>query len=268
VKKLARLLCLAFFCVALSCHLDSWGWLWSSDVDDRWRDNQTMVTPAPPPIGGDFSFIVISDTHVEAGKDTQSVFNAIAAKLIPGDAFVLVCGDLVQDGARADFQSFQTESAALGLPIYMVPGNHDLYNNGWPNYRDVIGRSSMYTFTAGPMLRVIAIDSANGTLGMPQRQWLEGVLAARTEPYCVTFTHMEFLCDTIQEQQQWTDITETYSLMHLLETSGVNYHFQGHTHRRLERTINGTAYCTADEFIVSFIRVSVTAGGISHQYVY
>ncbi len=268
MKKPVRLLPLLLLSLICSCTLDGWGWLWSSDVDDRFRDNQSLTAPADLAPAGDFSFIVIADTHVFAGKDTASVFSDLQSRLDmgpTGDRFVLVCGDVSQNGARADLETFASQSAGLGIPVYSVPGNHDLYRGGWPNYRDVLGRS-MYTFSAGP-LRVIAIDSANGTLGAPQREWLEGTLAGRSETYCVTFTHFELFSDLITETQQWTDIGEAYSLMNLLETSDVSYHFTGHSHRRLERTINGTAYCTAADFTQSFIRVSVTAGGMSHQYI-
>ena len=53
--------------------------------------------------------------------------------------------------------------------------------------------------------------------------------------------------------------------MHLLEGSGVGLHFSGHSHRWLERTINGTAYCTVADFgSGAFMRVSVTAGALSY----
>jgi 3',5'-cyclic AMP phosphodiesterase CpdA len=268
MRRLSRCIILALLPLIFSCTLDGWGWLWSSDVDDRYRENQTLAAVPDPAIAGDFSFIVISDTHVFSGEDTASVFAQLQTRLDPGpngDKFVLVCGDVVQNGARADVEAFAAQSAVLGLPIHSVPGNHDLYNGGWANYRDVLGRS-MYTFSAGPV-RVIAIDSANGTLGALQRSRLDGILAARAEPYCVTFTHMEFLCDTITETQQWTDLTETYSLMRLLETSGVDIHFAGHTHRRLERRINGTAYCTVPDFRAAFVRVMVSSSGITYQYI-
>lgn len=268
MNKPARLLALLLASLICSCTLDGWGWFWSSDVDDRFRDNLDLPEPADISPAGDFSFIVIADTHVLAGKDTASVFLDLQSRLAPGpggDRFVLVCGDVSQNGARGDLETFASQSSGLGIPVYSVPGNHDLYRGGWPNYRDVLGRS-MYAFSAGPV-RVIAMDSANGTLGALQRDWLEEALAGRSETYCVTLTHFEFFCDVITETQAWTDIAEAYSLMNLLETSGVSYHFTGHSHRRLERTINGTAYCTAADFTQSFIRVSVTAGGISHQYI-
>ncbi len=251
-----------------SCGLDGWGWFWSSDVDDRFRDSEALPAVAAPSVSGDFSFIVIADTHVYSGWDRAPYFSALASRLIPGangDRFVLACGDLVENGSQTDTQSFKALADGLGIPVYPVPGNHDLFNGGWTGYRGILGRSH-YAFSAGP-LRVIAIDSANGTLGALQRGWLEGVLASRTEPYCVTFTHFEFFSDKITETQQWTDVTEIYSLMHLLETSGVDVHFTGHSHRRLEREINGTRYCTADELPVSFMRVTVTGSGISYEYI-
>jgi 3',5'-cyclic AMP phosphodiesterase CpdA len=258
------LLVLGLLTLLISCELDGWGWLWSSDVDDRFRESQNLALLSLPPQSEPFSFVVIADTHVHSGTDTAAVFARLKTELLPTDRFVIVCGDLVQHGAREDFDSYVAQTATLGIPCFSVPGNHDLYNSGWYSFRDILGRS-MYDFSTGT-IRVIGLDSASGTLGGLQRAWLEGVLANRTEPYCVVFTHFQLFSDDITETQQWTDIDEAYSLMHLLETSGVNYHFMGHSHKNLERTINGTNYCVVADFHKSFIRVSITAGGISHQY--
>jgi 3',5'-cyclic AMP phosphodiesterase CpdA len=267
VKKAGRFLVIALCVLILSCDLDGWGWLISSDVDDRYADNQALLEPADLALAPPYSFVVIADTHI-LGNNKVARFTAFRTnQLIPTDRFILACGDLVQNGSYADFVTFADEAAAL-LPIrvYSIPGNHDLYHDGWLNYRDVLGRS-MYSFstdvTAGPgSLRVIAIDSANGTLGAPQRAWLEGVLASRTEQLCVTFTHFQFFNDSIIQAQQWTDVTEAYSLMHLFETRGVNIHFAGHTHAYLARTINGTDYVTLPAFSGGAVRVTVDNSGV------
>ncbi len=240
MKRAARFLVPVLLAFVLSCSLDGWGWLVSSDVDDRYADNLGLTVPAAPPAPVEpFSFVVISDTHVFPDNDTAGRFTILQADIAAhGDSFVIACGDLAQNGAYADFLEFQSRTAALGVSVYCVPGNHDLYCGGWPNYRSVLG-ASMYTVAAGSV-RLIAIDSANGTLGGPQRARLESALASAAEPYRFTFTHMEFFLDNLNETQQWTDINEAYSLMHLFETSGVAVHFAGHTHRYLARTINGT----------------------------
>jgi Icc protein len=266
-----RFLVLSLTALIFSCNLDGWGWLISSDVDDRYADNQSLLSPAGPSLTPSFSFVVIADTHVFSGTNTAARFAALASDIgLHGDSFVLACGDLVQNGALADYQAYAVQvvgppapGPGLGVPVYSVPGNHDLYNSGWTNFKSVLGRS-MYTFAAGPV-RVIAVDSANGTLGGPQRAWLENVLAARTEPLCVTFTHFEFFNDSITETQQWTDINEAYSLQHLFETSGVNIHFSGHTHSYFVRTINGMNYVTAPSLGNGAVRATVSGGTISWQ---
>ena len=260
----ARALVLLAACATASCSLDPWGWLRSTDVDRRFTDNQALDAPADITPTLPFSFVVIADTHVQPASGVEDRFAALAAKLAPGDRFVLVCGDLVQNGAASDFTTFKSLAGSLEIPVLTVPGNHDLYNGGWQAYKGVLGTKSMYTFAAGPV-RVIALDSANGTLGAPQRKWLEETLAAKTEAYCVTFTHFEFFTDTITETQAWTDYTEAFSLMHLFETSGVTIHFSGHSHRLFERTINGTVYCTVPALANGrFIRVNVASDGISY----
>ncbi len=261
----ARALVLLAALALASCSLDPWGWLRATDVDTRFTDNQTLAAPGGISPTVPFSFVVTADTHVQPGSDAGDRFTALASRVAAaGDQFVLVCGDLVQNGAPSDFADFRTLAAGLGVPVYKVPGNHDLYNRGWEGYKAELGTRSMYTFAAGPV-RVIAIDSANGTLGGPQRKWLEETLASRTETYCVTFTHFQFFTDKLAETQVWTDYTEAYSLMHLFETSGLNIHFSGHSHRLFERAINGTTYLTAPSLgSGQFIRVHVNPTGISY----
>jgi 3',5'-cyclic AMP phosphodiesterase CpdA len=277
MKKAIRYIALAFIVLVVSCDLDGWGWLFSSDVDDRYADNQGLPAPTytGPALTLPFSFVVIADTHIYPGNDTSGRFtslrNAIASN---GDSFVLCCGDIVQNGALADFQTYRALTLTLGVPVYSVPGNHDLYCGGWSNYKTVLQSPSMYSFSTtvgagSDTLRVIALDSANGTLGGPQRAWLESVLAAKTETYCFTFTHMQFFSDNLNETQQWTDINEAYSLMHLFETRGVNIHFSGHTHRYFTRTINGTNYLTVPGFASGFVRVTVdAAGAVGYAVIY
>jgi 3',5'-cyclic AMP phosphodiesterase CpdA len=266
-RCLAPILCL----LVVSCYLDGWGWLFSSDVDDRYADNQGLPLPAGPgTLSSPFSFVMITDTHV-LGNNTAVRFTGLRDAInAAGDSFVIVCGDLVQNGALADFETYADEVAAIeamSIPVYSVPGNHDLYHGGWEHYRDLLGRS-MYSLSinAGTVsLLLVAVDSANGTLGRPQRKWLEDVLDARIETHCVTFTHFQFFSDEITNTQQWTDQTEIYSLMHLLETSGVDIHFSGHSHKYLARTINGTAYVTGDSFMRSYIRVTVTPVSVNWE---
>ncbi len=106
-------------------------------------------------------FAVLSDVHLHDGAalgasgpdfeaylaldrkmigQSQELLDAALADLdaAPLD-FLLVSGDLTKDGERANHELLARKLAALerrhhGLEIYVVPGNHDIYNPGAVSY--------------------------------------------------------------------------------------------------------------------------------------
>ena len=83
-------------------------------------------------------FLQLSDLHiVEEGArasgilDTRSILKAAIDRLLemragldPLDA-VLVSGDISDDGSEDSYAFAKAELERLGLPVYVVPGNHD-----------------------------------------------------------------------------------------------------------------------------------------------
>ena len=252
----------------VSCNADPKGLVSSSDVDKRFEDSLNI----PPETGVDileneFSFIVVADTHVYHGD--ASALAALKNRLNQdgaNDKFVIACGDVSQCGKVEDFQALK-DALEPEYPVYTAIGNHDLYFDGWHNYREILGRSC-YTFKAGEVL-FVSFDSANGTLGRKQRNWLEGVLKNKTESLAVVFTHFEFFSPNTTTIQQYTDIEELYYLVHLFKETGVDYVFMGHSHDYYDKEINGTHYVNVAEFVDGrkYLRVKVnrSSGQISYD---
>ena len=83
-------------------------------------------------------FLQLTDLHVvERGTrasdvlDTRSILRTAIGRLIamraaldPLDA-VLISGDISDDGSADSYDFARTELKRLGLPLYVVPGNHD-----------------------------------------------------------------------------------------------------------------------------------------------
>lgn len=239
-----RRIILLFFLISCtislaSCKVDPSGFVVSSDVDNRFSESASLPEKSNIDIATpNFSFIVISDPHVYHASHTKLA--ALKEKVIPGDQFILVCGDITECGYEEDYSAFGSYLAEFGLPYYTTIGNHDLYYSGWNNYQRNLGRSC-YTFTAGPA-RFISVDSANGTLGGKQRIWLEQILKTKNEPLCFVFTHFEFF------NPGFTDIEEVFYLMHLFESNHVNHVFMGHTHTYYHKTVNGVNYINVPGF--------------------
>ena len=79
-----------------------------------------------------FSFIQASDTHIsEASIDRMDKFQEAGRSLHPD--LILITGDLVQDALRVSeaeapkYTPFKTESSKLKVPLWLVPGNHEIF---------------------------------------------------------------------------------------------------------------------------------------------
>ncbi len=236
----------------VSCKADPKGLVSSSDVDKRFEDSAALLEKSGVDITEDeFSFIVIADPHVYHGD--ASKLKKLKEKLNQDrangeiDKFLIACGDISQCGKTEDFKAFRNvflEDPAL--PVYTTLGNHDLYFDCWHNYREIFGKSC-YSFRAGPVL-FVSFDSANGTLGRKQKNWLEGILKNKTESLCFVFTHFELFSPNSTTIQQYTDIEEAYFLINLFKKTGVDYVFMGHSHDYYDKEINGTHYVNVSDF--------------------
>lgn len=76
--------------------------------------------------------------------------------------FVVVSGDMTDDGDPASFQRFETLFGTIGLPVFMVPGNHD-GPAGYYRYRDTSKQFAAWDITKRVVtlsgLRLIGIDT-------------------------------------------------------------------------------------------------------------
>jgi Icc protein len=81
-----------------------------------------------------FRLIQISDCHLPASPDkpyrglrADSGLEAVIAKLADWRAdAILVTGDLSEDASASSYQRLANRLASLNLPVFALPGNHDL----------------------------------------------------------------------------------------------------------------------------------------------
>ena len=225
------------FCIELfsGCNVDILGCFYSeSTPDSRFEESRTLEQPADIETGENFSFIFVSDLHIANG--VHHYLEGLKNQL-NGAAFIVFGGDITQNGKKEDVECFQREAAELNIPYFTVPGNHDLYNGGW-NRIKVLGPSS-FSVRIGNNVRLICLDSANGTLGEKQFAWLSSELSKATEPILIVATHVQFFKNTFIETQQMTEIEETALLLDLFAGRGVDLLLAGHSHR-YEHTKIGT----------------------------
>lgn len=281
------ILTLVFIIFLAACDLgvDYGGYFYSySTPDSRFEERNLLPMPSDPtalaslPLSGGkqiFSFAVISDIHTR-GSDVSHLNQFVDTLLEPEDEFILDCGDSTQSGYASQFNTYKTIMNNRGLPWFSTIGNHDLYHEGWKFYRSIIGRTS-YSFSIGNSsdpgsTYIIALDSANSSLGRKQLMWLERTLKEQKGlwDHMIVFTHSQFFSTGINTFVQFTDTEEIYKLMYLFKTYNVDYVFMGHNHRWDKRTIEGVNYLALDPLQKegsddSFVRVSIDGTDIGFE---
>jgi 3',5'-cyclic AMP phosphodiesterase CpdA len=79
---------------------------------------------------GTFEFAQLCDTQLGFSTYDEDVraFRAVVAQVNARQPdFVIICGDLVNDCGNAKaIQEFLTVRAGFKMPVYCVPGNHDV----------------------------------------------------------------------------------------------------------------------------------------------
>ena len=121
-------------------------------VNIKYDYNKETAAASPFP---DTSFAVISDIHVydtslgssgsafqnTMDSDRKLLLNSIdlldyATKAIisSGARFVLISGDLTKDGELINHKLFAGKLKRFGIPVYVIPGNHDINNPGAVKY--------------------------------------------------------------------------------------------------------------------------------------
>ena len=139
----------------------------------------------------------LTDLHVEVGPGDGAAARATAAAvaavraLSPAPHAVLVTGDVAESGSAREYERARELLAPLGLPVHVLPGNHDdadalAAHLGWDGPHG-------YTVRAGG-LRVVALDSTTpgedgGLLSSERLMWLEAELAVDPGPTVIAMHH-------------------------------------------------------------------------------
>ena len=182
------------------------------------------------PGGKTFTFLHASDTHIrrESLARTQALRALVEAQK---PDFVLITGDLIQDAlrvgepeARAQYDLLAAELGKFSLPVFAVPGNHDIFGierqrsqvrADHPMYGRALCRSYVgpeyFSFTWGG-IHFVGLHSVDyedteyfGRVDAAQLEWLRRDLARL--PWAmpvVTFNHIPFVT-AVERLSGYTD---------------------------------------------------------------
>ena len=199
-----------------------------------WRGAQPGVAAQQPA----FRFIVVNDLHHET-PECDPFFRSLVSQMGSHGTidFCLIVGDIADTGKPASFAAIRDTFAALRVPIYTVPGNHDndvdkttrVYSEAFP------GRLN-YTF-AHKGWQFIGIDSTDENkfektrIGDVALAWLDATVPTldRTRP-TVVFTHFPLAAGVDLVPLNAPDVLKRISVLN------VRAAFTGHYHARVERS--------------------------------
>jgi 3',5'-cyclic AMP phosphodiesterase CpdA len=218
--------------------------------------------PQTVPPGGMF-FVQLSDTQfgfsnsdIDFVQDTANAEFAVATVNRLKPAFVVVTGDLVnKPGDAAQMAEYKRMMAKVdpSIPVYSVPGNHDVENEPTPAslaaYRSSVGKD-YFTFRHGPLLGIVLNSSV---IHSPQKaaddlaaqdRWLRDELQRSTSSgarHVVIFQHHPFFLEKADEPDGYYNIplVRRTPLLSLFRESGVRMLVSGHLHRSTESTDGG-----------------------------
>lgn len=123
--------------------------------------------------------------------------------------------------------------------LMVVAGNHDICFSQWDEFLETFKTSTYYFIVETPQGQrdlYIMFDSADGTVGSKQLAWLQSALSwSRGENFrhivACTHTHF-FMRDATQGIATNFALEETYKLLHLFQSHGVDMVWTGHDHSR------------------------------------
>jgi 3',5'-cyclic AMP phosphodiesterase CpdA len=204
--------------------------------------------------------------------------------------FVVICGDLInKPGDAAQTAEFLriTRQIDKSIPVFAVPGNHDVGNEPTPEllayYREQIG-PDYYSFLLGGLYGIVLNSSLisapqNAPLAAEAQEiWLSSELErarASQATHIVVFQHHPWFLESAEEPSQYFNIPlETRRrYLNLLRSAGVQYVFAGHYHRNalgrdagLEMVTTGPVGRPLGNDPSGLRIVTVTPLGLSHQY--
>jgi len=194
------------------------------------------------PAGGDaegFSFIAVNDLHYRDDRCREWLAGVVRRMRAEESRprFLLVCGDLANDGLPEQIAGVKGVLDAFGGPFYPVIGNHDHADDGARrDWNAAFPGRVNYRFEHGGW-HFLGLDTSEGTkwqnttIAADTLRWLDQTLPAipRAAPL-VVFTHFPLGPDTRMRPVNADAVLDRLKEHNL--RAAFSGHFHGYTERR------------------------------------
>jgi 3',5'-cyclic-AMP phosphodiesterase len=182
-----------FFLAAASVSCDPWFSYspYQADVDPVYHrtteKNLSLINAADAGDSRPFKVALLSDPHYHFNK----LHDAIVDINKKGDyAFVIVTGDLSENGLRQEFIFFYESMQEMRFPYVTVIGNHDYLSNGELVYSQMYGPYN-YAFVFNNVKFVMFDNTTLESEKEPDMEWLaSNVLNDHGYDHVIPFSHI------------------------------------------------------------------------------
>ncbi len=209
---------------------------------------------------GDLRFVQISDSHIgfdkPANTDVTATLRAAIAKIKAAPeppSFVLHTGDLTHLSKPAEFDTLQQVLSELSLPVFYVPGEHDVLEDDGESYRQRFGKGTQgagwQSFDKNGVHFIGLVNVVNlkagglGSLGREQLEWLEkDVKRLKGSTPIVVFAHIPLW--SVYPEWGWGTDDSAQALSYLKRFGSVSV-LNGHIHQVMQKVEGNLAFHTA-----------------------
>jgi plastocyanin len=209
---------------------------------------------------GALRFVQISDSHIgfnkPANTDVTATLRAAISKIKAAPeppAFVLHTGDLTHLSKPAEFDTLQQVLAELSVPVFYVPGEHDVLEDDGRSYLQRFGKGThgagWHSFDHGGvhfigLVNVINLKAGGlGLLGAEQLEWLEkDVKHLKSSTPIVVFAHIPLW--SVYPEWGWGTEDSERALSYLKRFGSVSV-LNGHIHQVMQKVEGHVTFHTA-----------------------
>src|SRR5471030_769001 len=236
-------------------------WTMSSGVLKGIPLGQTGKMPmAHAGSSGDLRFVQISDSHIgfdkPANTDVTATLRLAIAKIKAAPeqpSFILHTGDLTHLSKPAEFDTLQQVLSELSLPVFYVPGEHDVLEDDGKSYLQRFGKGTQGTgwqsFDKNGVHFIGLVNVVNlkagglGSLGKEQLEWLEkDVKRLKSSTPIVVFAHIPLW--SVYPEWGWGTDDSAQALSYLKRFGSVSV-LNGHIHQIMQKVEGNITFHTA-----------------------
>ncbi|MBN2102475.1 metallophosphoesterase [bacterium] len=167
-----------------------------------------------------FNFAIIGD-RTGAGPDSWKILDRAIAEVnrLKPD-FAIMIGDAIEGSPKPGQIHFQWNEVfshldSLKIPLFLVPGNHDIYNRAsYETWKKIIG-DTYYSFSYhGCRFVIINTEEAHGIgetgLGTQQYNFLKNEIQNHTYDHLFLFMHQPIWMMKSKLGRQWNELEKLF----------------------------------------------------------